>query len=167
MKDFFVRYKNPVTVILAIILACGVFAYTRMQTSLFPEVTFPKIKIIADSGLQPVSKMMITVTKPLENAIKQVPDLQVIRSITSRGSCEISAFMDWNVNADLSKQQVESAIAEVKAALPPGTAITVAKMNPSILPVMGYVIDGPGRSSIDLNLIANYTVKPFISQVEG
>ncbi|KAA9325670.1 efflux RND transporter permease subunit [Adhaeribacter soli] len=167
MKDFFVRYKNPVTVILVILLAGGVFAYVRMQTSLFPEVTFPKIKIIADSGLQPVNKMMITVTKPLENTIKQVPGLQQIRSITSRGSCEISAFMDWNVNVDLSKQQVESAIAEVKGALPPGTDITVAKMNPSILPVMGYVIEGPGRSNIDLNLIANYTVKPFISQVEG
>ncbi|AKQ46699.1 acriflavine resistance protein B [Rufibacter radiotolerans] len=167
MKDFFLRYKNPVTVILTIVLAGGVFAYTRMQTSLFPEVTFPKIKVIADSGLQPVSKMMITVTKPLENTIKQVPDLHLIRSVTSRGSCEISAFMDWNVNVDLSKQQVESAIADVKAALPPGTDITVAKMNPSILPVMGYVIDGPGRSPIELNLIANYTVKPFISQVEG
>jgi multidrug efflux pump subunit AcrB len=167
MKDFFVRYKNPVTVVLAIMLAGGVFAYARMQTSLFPEVTFPKIKIIADSGLQPVNKMMITVTKPLENTIKQVPDLQLIRSVTSRGSCEISAFMDWNVNVDLSKQQIESAIAEVKAALPPGTDITVAKMNPSILPVMGYVIEGPGKSDIELNLIANYTVKPFLSQVEG
>jgi CzcA family heavy metal efflux pump len=167
MRDFFVRYKNPVTVILALVLAGGVFAYSRMQTSLFPEVTFPKIKIIADSGLQPVSKMMVTVTKPLENTIKQVPGLQLIRSVTSRGSCEISAFVDWNANVDLSKQQVESAIAEVKAALPPGTDITVAKMNPSILPVMGYVIDGPGRSAIELNLIANYTVRPFLSQVEG
>src|SRR6478609_4148025 len=167
MKDYFVKYKNPVTVILAIILAGGVFAYTKMQTSLFPEVTFPKIKVIADSGLQPVGKMMITVTKPLENAIKKVPDLKLVRSITSRGSCEISAFMDWNANIDLSKQQIESAIAEVKSALPAGTSITVEKMNPSILPVMGYVINGPGRSDIELGLIANYTVKPFISQVEG
>ncbi len=167
MKDYFVKYKNPVSVILAIILAGGIFAYSKMQTSLFPEVTFPKIKIIADSGLQPVGKMMITVTKPLENAIKQVPDLKLVRSTTSRGSCEISAFMDWNSNIDLSKQQIESAIAEVNADLPPGTSITVEKMNPSILPVMGYVINGRGHSDIELGLIANYTIKPFLSQVEG
>src|SRR6478736_4080201 len=163
MKDYFVKYNNPVTVI----LAGGVFAYTKMQTSLFPEVTFPKIKVIADSGLQPVGKMMITVTKPLENAIKQVPDLKLVRSITSRGSCEISAFMDWNADIDLSKQQIESAIAEVQSTLPAGTSVAIEKMNPSILPVMGYVINGPGRSDIELGLIAKYTVIPFITQVGG
>jgi hypothetical protein len=31
-----------------------------MQTSLFPEITFPKIKVIADAGQQPVDKMMVT-----------------------------------------------------------------------------------------------------------
>ena len=40
-------------------------------------------------------------------------------------------------------------------------------MNPSILPVIGYVIEGQGRSRIDINRIANYIVKPFLSQVAG
>src|SRR5215218_4090910 len=101
MKTFFITYKNPLTVLIVLVMAAGVFVYSRLQTSLFPEITFPKIKIIADAGLQPVNKMMVTVTKPLENAIKRVPNLEDIRSITSRGSCEISAFMDWNSNIDL------------------------------------------------------------------
>src|ERR1700710_1839263 len=98
MKNFFAQYKNPVTVVIVLIILGGSFVYSRLQTSLFPSITFPKIKIIAEAGLQPVNKMMVTVTKPLENAIKQVPDLADIRSTTSRGSCEISAFMDWNAN---------------------------------------------------------------------
>ena len=101
MKNYFVLYKNPITACLFIILLGGIFVFSQFKTSLFPEITFPKIKIIADAGLQPVDKMMVTVTKPLENAIKQVPDLLTIRSTTSRGTCEISAFMDWNTNIDL------------------------------------------------------------------
>lgn len=167
MKSFFVSHKNPVAVVLFIILAAGIFSYNKMQSSLFPEVTFPKIKVIADNGLQPVSKMMITVTKPLENAIKRVPGLKNIRSITSRGSCEISAFMGWKEDIDLCKQQVESSINQIKDELPPGTIISVEKMNPSILPVIGYVIDGKGRSNIEINQIANYIVKPYLSQVAG
>ena len=167
MKSFFVSHKNPVAVVLFIILAAGIFSYNQMQSSLFPEITFPKIKIIADNGLQPVSKMMITVTKPLENAIKRVPGLKNIRSITSRGSCEISAFMNWKEDIDLCKQQVESSINEIKDELPPGTSITVEKMNPSILPVIGYVIEGKGKSNIEINYIANYIVKPYLSQVPG
>jgi CzcA family heavy metal efflux pump len=167
MKNFFVSYKNPLTVTLVLVILGGMFAYSRLQTSLFPEITFPKIKVIADAGLQPISKMMVTVTKPLENAIKQVPDLQYVRSTTSRGSCEISAFMDWKADIDLSQQRIESKIAEIKNDLPPETQITVEKMNPSILPVMGYTLESHGRSAIELKQLANYTIKPFLSQVVG
>ncbi len=167
MNNFFVKYKFPIAFLLLIILAAGGFSYQRMESSLFPELTFPKIKIIAENGLQPVNKMMITVTKPLENAVKRVPGLINLRSTTSRGSCEISAFMDWKDNIDLNKQQIESAINEIKNSLPAGTDITVEKMNPSILQVIGYVIDGDNRSSIELNQLANYTVKPYLSQVKG
>ncbi|AEW00504.1 acriflavine resistance protein B [Niastella koreensis] len=167
MNNFFLTHKNPLTVLLVLILGGGIFVYTKLQTSLFPEITFPKIKVIADAGLQPVNKMMVTVTKPLEAAIKQVPDLQMIRSTTSRGSCEISAFMDWNANIDLSQQRIESRIAEIRNQLPPEVQISVARMNPSILPVMGYSLESNTKSPIELKLIANFTVKPFLSQVAG
>src|SRR2546423_11648425 len=119
MNNFFISHKNPLTVVLALIIMCGIFAYSKLQTSLFPEITFPKIKIIADAGLQPVNKMMVTVTKPLENAIKRVPDLKLLRSVTGRGSCEISAFLDWKTNIDLSQQRIESQINQIKNDLPP------------------------------------------------
>src|SRR6266498_773756 len=169
MNKFFITYKNPLTVIIALILMGGVFVYSRLQTSLFPEITFPKIKIIADAGLQPVNKMMITVTQPLENAIKQVPDLEDVRSITSRGSCEISAFMNWDANIDISQQRIESKIAQIRNDLPPDLQITVEKMNPSILPVIGYTLEtnSNSRTPIDMKQVALYTVKPFLSQVQG
>src|SRR5271166_6228957 len=110
IKDIFITHKKPISLVLAIIIIAGLFVYSKLQTSLFPEITFPKIKVIADEGLQPVNKMMVTVTKQLENAIKRVPDLQMVRSTTSRGSCEISAFMDWNANIDLSVQRIQAQI---------------------------------------------------------
>ncbi|WP_214069957.1 efflux RND transporter permease subunit [Mucilaginibacter sp. dw_454] len=166
-KDFFISHRKPLALVLALIIAGGVFAYTKLQTSLFPEITFPKIKIIADEGLQPVDKMMVTVTKPLENVVKQVPDLQIVRSTTSRGSCEISAFMSWNADMDLSQQRIQSAIDQIKNDLPADVNITVEKMNPSILPVSGYTLESHSRSPIELRQLATYTVKPFLSQVDG
>jgi CzcA family heavy metal efflux pump len=167
MNRFFHSHKNPVTVLLVIIIAGGLFAYGKLQTTLFPEISFPKIKIIADAGLQPVNKMMVRVTKPLENAIKQVPDLNTIRSITSRGSCEISAFLDWDADVDLSQQRIESKIAQIRNNLPAETQITVEKMNPSILPVIGYTLESREKSPIELKQLAIYTIKPFLSQVQG
>ena len=167
MQKFFITHKNPLTVVLVLIILGGAFAYSKMQSSLFPEITFPKIKIIADASLQPVDKMMISVTRPLENAIKQIPDLKSIRSITSRGSCEISAYINWNADVDLSQQHIEARIGEIRNTLPPDLSITVEKMNPSILPVMGYTLESHNRSPIELKQLAVYTIKPFLSQVEG
>lgn len=167
MEKIIVRFKGPVAVILLLILIGGVFSYKNMKTSLFPNVTFPKIKIIAGNGEQPVDKMMVTVTKPLENAIKRVENLDLIRSITSMGSCEISAFMKWGSNIDFDKQQVESQIAQIKNTLPPDVEITIEKMNPSILPVMGYSLQSENKSQIELKLIAEYIVKPYLSRITG
>ena len=167
MKNYFTTYKNPLTVLLVMIIMAGLFVYSKMQTSLFPEITFPKIKIIADAGLQPVDRMMVTVTRPLENAIKRIPDLTTIRSITSRGSCEISAFIDWKADVDLSQQRIEAGIAEIRNLLPADVDITVEKMNPSILPVMGYSLESHELSPIELKELATYTIKPFLSQVPG
>src|SRR4051812_26509857 len=98
---FFNTHRSPLTVVMVIIFLAGGFVYSRMQVSLFPEITFPKIKIIADAGQMPVNKMVLTVTRPIELAIKKVPDLKLLRSTTSRGSCEFSAFMDWKSDIDI------------------------------------------------------------------
>ena len=119
--------------------------------------------------MQPVDKMMVTVTRPLENAIKKIPNLVNIRSTTSRGSCEISAYMSWDANVDLSQQQIESKIGEIRNDLPPGVQLTVEKMNPSILPVIGYTLEtnSQSRTPIDMKQLAMFTIKPFLSQVQG
>jgi len=167
MNKFFISHKNPILAVLLIILIGGVYAFSQLKTGLFPEITFPKIKIIAEAELQPVDKMVVTVTRPLENAVKQVPDLQLVRSATSRGSCELSAFMNPGADIDLSQQRIESQIAKISTSLPAGVNISVEKMNPSILPVSGYSLESHNYSSAELKKIATYTVKPFLSQVDG
>ncbi len=167
MDKIFVKYKSPIAVILLLILIGGAYSYKNLSTSLFPNVTFPKIKIIADNGQQPVDKMMVTVTKPLENAIKRVENLKLIRSITSMGSCEISAFMDWGSDINIDKQRLESRIAQIKSDLPPNTQIIVEKMNPSILPVMGYSLQSEVKNQVELKMIGEYIVKPYLSRIEG
>ncbi|NWJ51095.1 MAG: efflux RND transporter permease subunit [Bacteroidetes bacterium] len=167
MKHYFHGYKHPISIVLALIIAFGVFSYSKMQISLFPEITFPKIKVIADDGEQPVDKMMISVTQPLENAIKQIPDISLIRSATSRGTCEISAFLNWNSDINFNLQMLESRINQIKGDLPSSVHFEIEKMNPSILPVMGYTLESTTKSPVELNLIARYIVKPYLSQIQG
>jgi multidrug efflux pump subunit AcrB len=91
----------------------------------------------------------------------------MLRSSTSRGSCEISAFLNWDADINVNQQMLESRIAQIKNTLPPDVDIQIEKMNPSILPVIGYTVESNKKTPIELNLIATYVVKPFLSQIEG
>jgi CzcA family heavy metal efflux pump len=111
--------------------------------------------------------MMVTVTRPLEDAIKQVPDLKILRSTTSRGTCEISAFLNWDADININQQMLESRISQIKNKLPADVQIEIEKMNPSILPVLGFTVESDKKTPIELNFIATYIIKPFLSQIDG
>ncbi|PQJ81157.1 efflux RND transporter permease subunit [Polaribacter glomeratus] len=167
MKKLHSNYKFPLLAIGILLLIGGIFTYQNLKTGLFPDITFPKIKVIADAGQQPVDKMMTTVTIPLENIIRSTEGLQYIRSTTSRGSCEISVFLDWSTDINIAKSQIESFINQSQGSILPNTVFSVEKMNPSILPVMRYSLEGDGLSQVDLKKIATYQVKPFLAATPG
>ncbi len=165
-ESFYRKFKSPLGIVLLLVVAAGLYAYTQMKVELLPNVTFPKVKVIADNGEQPVDKMLITVTQPLEEAIKKSENLQMIQSTTSRGSCEISAFFNWDADIDLARQQMDARISESRIDLPPNLKVVIEKMNPSILSVAGYSLEGKG-SPVELKMIAQYTVKPYLEQITG
>jgi heavy metal efflux system protein len=166
-KSFYIYFLRPILFVLLAFLIWGVYSYLNMQTSLFPDVTFPKITIIADNGEQPVDKMMITVTKPLEIAVKRVNGIITVRSTTNRGSCTIDAFFSWNSDINLSKTQVNERINEIKNLLPPTLNIVVEAISQTIYPVIGYTIESEKYGQIELKNTALYSIRPQFSQVPG
>lgn len=166
-KNHYHIFLKPILFVLLVLVLAGVFSYHRMQTSLFPDVTFPKIMVIADNGEQPVDKMMIMVTKPLEIAIKRVRGITSVRSSTSRGSCTIEAFFDWGIDINMAKTQLEARIGEIKNELPPSTNFVVEEMSQNIYPVMGYTLESDSYGQIELKNTAMYFVRPRFSQVPG
>lgn len=166
-KNFFQKFQKPLLFLMGVIVLWGIYSYTQMYTSLFPEVTFPKITLIADNGQQPVDRMMVTVTKPLESALKRVKGVTVVRSSTSRGSCVISAYFTWDVDIYNTKTQVESRINEIKNFLPPNTTIQVEAMNQSIFPVYGLTLESETANLVELKKAGMFIVRPAYAQVAG
>ena len=166
-QNFHQLYAKPILFVGVLLLLAGFYAYTRMQTNLFPEVLFPRITIIADAGQQPVDRMMITVTKPLESAVKKVQGTTVVKSSTSRGSCVIDVYFQWGLDIYALKTQLESRINEIKNFLPAGTVISTEAMNQSLFPVYGFTLESDTHSRIALRDVGNLVVRPMFSQVSG
>lgn len=160
-------YRRPILFIGLLLLLAGVWSYTQMQTNLFPEVAFPRITVIADAGEQPIDRMMITVTKPIESAVKKVEGVSVVKSSTGRGSCVVDVYFRWGMDVYAQKVQLESRINEIKNYLPAGTVISTEVMNQSLFPVYGFTLESQTHSPIALRDAGNLIVRPMFSQVDG
>ncbi|MCK9424175.1 MAG: efflux RND transporter permease subunit, partial [Bacteroidales bacterium] len=165
--NYYQIFLKPILFMLLVALLLGIYSYNRMQTSLFPDVVFPKITIIADNGEQPVDKMMVTVTKPLELAIKRVNGIITVKSSTNRGSCTIEAFFDWKIDIQAAKTQLDARINEIKNQLPPEVNIVVEAMGQNIYPVIGYTLESKTFGQVELRNNALYVIRPQFSMVPG
>ena len=71
------------TAIMFITLAlrlAGVFAALKMPSSVFPQTSFPRCVILIDNGVMPADEMMATITRPIEEAMKDIPGVSSVRS---------------------------------------------------------------------------------------
>ncbi|RYY23546.1 MAG: efflux RND transporter permease subunit [Chitinophagaceae bacterium] len=166
-KNYFQVYSRPIIFVGLILLVAGIFAYNRMQSNLFPEVLFPRITIIADAGQLPIDRMMITVTKPLESAVKKVRGVTVVKSSTSRGSCTIEVYFDWGLDTYAQKTQIESRINEIKNFLPTGVNMSIEAMNQSLFPVFGFTLSSKVHSPVALRDQANLVLRPVFARIKG
>ena len=63
--------------------------------------------------------MLVTVTKPLEEAVNIVPGLRPSVSITSRGTAEIDLFFNWNADMHRTLELVNAALGAGAIRCPP------------------------------------------------
>ncbi len=150
-----------------VLMLIGVYLAFQVPISVFPETNFPRVVIGVDNGVMPVEQMEVTITRPIENAVNSVPGLQTVRSITSRGSAEVSLFFDWNENMVLQLQLVDSALSKVEQTLPSTARITTNRLTFATFPILGYALTSDTVPQTRLWEIATYDLKPPLNRVSG
>jgi len=117
---------------LALILAIGGIAGAfNLPVSLFPNVSFPRVRVTLDAGDQPAAQMVVSVTRPVEEAIRRVRGVREVRSTTSRGSAEINVGFDWGADMGRALLDVDAAIGEALPNLPPGLNVEAIRLDPT------------------------------------
>lgn len=165
--DVIHRYRKALLVIALLVGVSGIALALAMPVSLFPAISFPRIVMLVDNGEEPAEKMMVSVTKPLEEAVNSVPGVNLVRSKTSRGSAEISISLDWNSNIQQSLQTIQGRVSDIRAQLPASASIQIEKMDVSIFPIQGYSLTSDSMSLADLRDLALYHIRPALMRIRG
>jgi CzcA family heavy metal efflux pump len=165
--DLVRRQSHALLFTVLILSVSGIALMLHLPVSLFPDITFPRIVILADNGEQPPERMMVEVTRPLEEVASSVPGIQVVRSITGRGATEISLGLDWGTNVQQTLQLLQGRIANARNQLPASVSIQAEQMTVSVFPVQGYSLTSETIDQVSLRDIAMYQIRPALLRVKG
>jgi multidrug efflux pump subunit AcrB len=166
-EHWIARHSRPVIfLILTLALLGGYLAFT-IPVSVFPSTDFPRVLIAVDNGVMPIDQMMVTVTRPIEEAVNSVPGLLNVRSITSRGSAEVDLYLRWDVDMFQTLQYVNAAISRVQPELPATAKIEAHRMTFASFPIMGYSVTSDSMPQTRLWEMATYEMKPRLNRLEG
>ncbi|OLE56792.1 MAG: acriflavin resistance protein, partial [Chloroflexi bacterium 13_1_20CM_2_59_7] len=120
-----------------------------------------------DNGVMPIDQMLVTITRPLEEAVNSVPGLQKVQSITSRGSAEVDLFFDWGSDMILTLQRVDAVVARLQAELPPTAKVQTHRLTFAVFPIIGYSLRSETIPPDKLWEIATYDIKPRVNRLDG
>jgi CzcA family heavy metal efflux pump len=160
--------SRAILVIVALLCTAGFYAAWQLPIAVFPQTDFPRIVIIVDNGEAPATQTLVSVTKPIEEAMNGVPGIARIKSKTARGSSEISLFFDWKGNILQELQLVQARLSQLSSTLPPTAQIrNVERLTFAVFPVLGYSLTSNTRDEASMRDVATYIIRPRLSRLPG
>jgi multidrug efflux pump subunit AcrB len=157
-------YFGAVVLTTCLLSAGGIYSAVRMPSGVYPEVTFPRIQIVANKPGFDLRTMEVQVTLPLEQAVSTVIGATQVRSKTIRGASDLS--IDFVPGTDMlrAEQQTWNRISSIRSQLPPDVELIVERVTPSFFPMLNVVLTG-GENPSQLRDYAYYTLAPRIKNV--
>src|SRR5229473_3513451 len=164
---WFRRRSSPVLFLIVSLALVGAYLAFTIPVSVFPNTDFPRIAIGVDNGVMPIDQMLVTITRPLEEAVNSVPGLQSVRSTTSRGSAQVDLFFNWGSDMILTLQRVDAVVARLQPTLPATVKVETHRLTFAAFPIIGYSLTSDTVPQNRLWEIATYDLKPRLNRLDG
>ncbi len=164
---FAAAHARSILFLLLALVIGGVVSSYALPVSLFPHVTFPRIRVNLEAGERPAQRMMVEVTSPVEQALRSIAGVRTVSSITSRGSAEVDLTFDWGVDMTSAFLQSQAEVNRLLPTLPDGATFEIRRMDPTVFPVIAYSLTSDRRPLSELHDLAQYQLLPLLSTVNG
>ena len=164
---FATQHSLSIAFICVALCLAGVYSALNISSSVFPQTNFPRVVVLVDNGVMPADEMMATITRPIEEAMKDIRGVVTVRSFTGRGSAEISVFFGWKVKMIESELFVLSRLSQIRSTLPATAETTVFRLTFSAFPIIGVSLTSNRRGITELWETARYNLKLRFLRIPG
>jgi CzcA family heavy metal efflux pump len=163
-----IRFRGVVMALACLTVGYGLYAVSRAKYDVYPQFAPPLVQIQTEApGLSP-EEVEELVTRPIENTVNGVADLESLRSQSAQGLSIITAIFAEHSDVFRSRQVVAERLAELNGQLPQGVHPPVmAPMTSAASLVLAVGLTSDKVSLMDLRTFGDWTLRPRLIGVPG
>src|SRR5579872_327891 len=160
------KQRVIVVVLLGLLAAAGVAAFTNLNIEAYPDPVPPLVDIVTQNSGQSADEIERYITIPIEIQMAGVPNVTVIRTISLFGLSDVKVQFTYDFTYDEAQQWVINRLSQLPP-LPNGAVPTISPESP-IGEIFRYrVVGPPGYSVTDLRTIQDWILQRRFKSVPG
>ena len=170
--SFSLKQKLLVIVIIAFILGMGVYSTMTLPIDAFPDVTNVQVELVSLAPGRSPTEVEKFVTYPVEVAMRGLPKLTQLRSLSKYGISVITVVFEDNTDTYFARQLVLERLIEVKENLPAGVETSLGPISTAMGEIYQYTLESDNVNETpehltELRTIQDWIVSPILKNIPG
>jgi cobalt-zinc-cadmium resistance protein CzcA len=169
------KQKGMVIFLSLLIVVFGAYSYLKLPIDAFPDVTNIQVEVISHADGLSAIEIERNVTYPIEMAMRGLPDIEQMRSVTKFGLSIVTVVFKDNVDIYFARQLVFERLAEAKEKVPKGVEVAMGPIGTAMGEIYQYTLEGTMPADpqqkiaylTSLRTIQEWIVTPQLKSVAG
>ncbi len=173
--SFTLKQKGLILFVSLLIIIFGAYSYFTLPIDAFPDVTNIQVEVVSHADGLSAIEIERSVTYPIEMAMRGLPDVEQMRSVTKFGLSIVTIVFKDNVDIYFARQLVFERLAEARENVPKGVEIAMGPIATAMGEIYQYTLEGnmPADSLERVAYLSNFrtiqewVVTPQLKNIEG
>lgn len=168
LTKFSIRRQVTLSMIYAVVIFFSIFSFSQLKIDFFPDIQFPIAGVITNyTGLGPEDIENI-VTRPIEEAVSSVKNIEKVSSQSMRGVSIITLEFKYGTEMNQAEIDIRKNIDLIRDFLPQeASEPLVFVFDPSMSPILFLNLSSQYLGPAELRRLAEDKIEPLVERVEG
>jgi len=173
--EYTLKQKGMVILLSLLIVAIGLYSYWKLPIDAFPDVTNIQVDVVSYADGLSAIEIERNVTYPIEMAMRGLPDIEQMRSVTKFGLSIVTIVFKDTVDLYFARQLVFERLAEARENVPQGVEVAMGPIGTAMGEIYQYTLEGEMPKDplqkisylTNLRTIQEWIVTPQLKSVAG
>ncbi|TKJ39509.1 MAG: CusA/CzcA family heavy metal efflux RND transporter [Planctomycetes bacterium B3_Pla] len=169
--QFSLKHKLLIVLGFVGVSIAGAFSLSKLPIDAFPDISPNLVQVFAELEGMAAEEVEQFVSRPVEVAMRGIPGVKKIRSISSLGLSTVNIYFDDDMDIYLPRQLVLERLKEAEEGIPETMnmphGLEMGAIASGMGKILAYYVKGDGYSTTELRTIQDWVVKRDIQTVSG